>query len=228
MENIENIEVVGEVGIVEHPIFIEKEEPVELPISLEVEHPCWEVDEEGYVVEHYLMSDSKIEIALSEGRRVLKSCWKESFYKPRFDEAINDWVEGADMEEILNLFKTNKFDELNQACNKDISGYFDAPVGSETYTFSFDGEAQANFIGSLALFNEGLMKEVEWTAWKGEKPHRVNLSKEQFMNVAFVAYQEKDTKISKLRNTLQPRIEACTTIEEVQAIYWNEKPTLLA
>lgn len=141
---------------------------------------------------------------------------------------MNEWVEGADIEKVLEHIKSIKFDELNSACNKDISGYFDAPVGSETYTFSFDTEAQSNFIGSLALFNEGLMTEVEWTAWKGDTPHRVTLSKEQFLNVALLAYREKDAKIAKLRNVLQPRIEACTTIAEVQAISWDEKPTQLA
>ncbi|TNP18949.1 hypothetical protein FHY73_14665 [Bacillus tropicus] len=221
MESFENIEFVGEVEVVEEPINFP-------PIPIDTGLPCWEVDEEGYVIEHYLMSEDKIEAALSKGRRIIKFCWKESFYKPRFDEALNEWVEGADMEVVLKDIKTVKFNELNDACNKDISGYFDAPVGSETYTFSFDTEAQSNFIGSLALFNEGLMTEVEWTAWKGDTPHRVTLSKEQFLNVAFVAYREKDAKISKLRNVLQPRIEACTTIAEVQAISWDEKPTQLA
>ncbi|MEC4620945.1 hypothetical protein VST04_22895 [Bacillus paranthracis] len=222
MESFENIEVVGEVEVIEEPVYNFP------PIPIDTGLPCWEVNEEGYVIEHYLMSEEKIEEALSEGRRILKFCWKESFYKPRFDETLNDWVEGADMEVVLKDIKTVKFNELNDACNKDISGYFDAPVGSETYTFSFDTEAQSNFIGSLALFNEGLMAEVEWTAWKGDTPHRVTLSKEQFLNVALLAYKEKDAKISKLRNVLQPRIEACTTIAEVQAISWDEKPTQLA
>ncbi|MED3396469.1 hypothetical protein [Bacillus wiedmannii] len=227
MESLENIEVVGEVGITKEPII---EEPVNnFPFTpINVGLPCWEVDEEGYVIEHYLMSEDKIEKALSEGRRIIKFCWKESYYKPRFDETLNEWVEGADMEVVLKDVKTVKFNQLNDACNKDILGYFDASVGSETYTFSFDTEAQSNFIGSLALFNEGLMTEVEWTAWKGDTPHRVTLNREQFMSVAFVAYQEKDAKISKLRNVLQPRIEACTTIEEVNAIQWDEKPTQLA
>ncbi|MEC3533534.1 hypothetical protein P9143_24740, partial [Bacillus thuringiensis] len=187
MENIGNITIVGELEDVE--------EPIEEPIFIEVENPCWEIDEKGYVIDHYLMSDSEIEKALSEGRRILKSCWKESFYRPRFDEVLNDWVEDEDVEVVLTLVKENKFNELNDACNKDILGYFDASVGSETYSFSFDEEAQSNFIGSLALFNEGLMTEVEWTAWKGDKTHRVTLSKEQFLNVAFLAYREKDAKI---------------------------------
>ncbi|WP_255256162.1 DUF4376 domain-containing protein [Bacillus mycoides] len=225
---MENIEVVGEVEITEEPVVPPISIETEEPILMEIENPCWEIDKEGYVIEHYLMSDSKRELAIAEGRRIIDFCWKKSFHKPRFDETLNDWIEGADMESVLKLVRENKFDELNDACNKDILGYFDAPVGSETYSFSFDTEAQSNFIGSLALFNEGLMSEVEWTAWKGEQAHRVILSREQFMGVAFVAYREKDAKISKLRNVLQPRIEACTTIEEVQAIYWDEKPTLLA
>ncbi|PGT10310.1 hypothetical protein COD03_21330 [Bacillus cereus] len=214
--------------VIEEPVIPEVPVITEEPSFMEVENPCWEIDKEGYVIEHYLMSDRKIEMALSEGRRIITFCWKESFYKPRFDDSMNDWIEGVNVDSILPIIKESKFNELNQACNKDISGYFDAPVGSETYTFSFDAEAQANFIGSLALFNEGLMTEVEWTAWKDDKAHRVNLSKEQFMSVAFIAYREKDAKISKLRNVLQPRIEACTTIEEVKAISWDETPAQLA
>ncbi|MED2040437.1 hypothetical protein P4V58_25445 [Bacillus wiedmannii] len=231
MENIENIEIVGDVEITEgFEEAVVPEDPVitEEPNFMEVEKPCWEIDQEGYVIEHYLMSDKQIGMALSEGRRIITFCWKKSFYKPRFEDSLNEWVEGVDVDSILPVIKVSKFNELNQACNKDISGYFDASVGSETYTFSFDAEAQANFIGSLALFNEGLMTEVEWTAWKGDKAHRVTLSREQFMSVAFVAYREKDEKISKLRNVLQPRVEACTTIEEANAIQWDEKPTQLA
>ncbi|PFB64440.1 hypothetical protein CN291_17310 [Bacillus cereus] len=228
---VENIEIVGDVKIpevIEEPVIPEVPVITEEPSFMEVENPCWEIDKEGYVIEHYLMSDKKIEMALSEGRRIITFCWKESFYKPRFDDSLNEWVEGVNVDSILPIIKVSKFEELNQACNKDISGYFDAPVGSETYTFSFDTEAQSNFIGSLALFNEGLMTEVEWTAWKGDKAHRVTLTKEQFLNVAFVAYREKDAKISRLRNVLQPRVEACTTIEELQSISWDEKPTQLA
>ncbi|WP_257146955.1 DUF4376 domain-containing protein [Bacillus cereus] len=228
---MENIEIVGDVKIpevIEEPVIPEVPVITEEPSFMEVENPCWEIDKEGYVIEHYLMSDKKIEMALSEGRRIITFCWKESFYKPRFDDSLNEWVEGVNVDSILPIIKVSKFEELNQACNKDISGYFDAPVGSETYTFSFDTEAQSNFIGSLALFNEGLMTEVEWTAWKGDKAHRVTLTKEQFLNVAFVAYREKDAKISRLRNVLQPRVEACTTIEELQSISWDEKPTQLA
>lgn len=136
MGSLENIEVVGEVGIIGEPII---EEPVnDFPLtSIDMGLPCWEVDEEGYVIEHYLMSEDKIEKALSAGRRIIKFCWKESYYKPRFDETLNEWVEGADMEVVLKDVKAVKFNQLNDACNKDILGYFDASVGSETYTFSF-------------------------------------------------------------------------------------------
>lgn len=53
MENIGNITIVGELEDVE--------EPIEEPIFIEVENPCWEIDEKGYVIDHYLMSDSEIE-----------------------------------------------------------------------------------------------------------------------------------------------------------------------
>ncbi|MRB12829.1 hypothetical protein GH893_31290, partial [Bacillus thuringiensis] len=80
MGSLENIEVVGEVGIIGEPII---EEPVnDFPLtSIDMGLPCWEVDEEGYVIEKYLMSEDKIEKALSAGRRIIKFCWKESYYK---------------------------------------------------------------------------------------------------------------------------------------------------
>lgn len=53
MESFENIEVVGEVEVIEEPVYNFP------PIPIDTGLPCWEVNEEGYVIEHYLMSEEK-------------------------------------------------------------------------------------------------------------------------------------------------------------------------
>ncbi|MCD4839758.1 DUF4376 domain-containing protein [Neobacillus sedimentimangrovi] len=123
----------------------------------------------------------------------------------------------------ITLQKAKKFkiQEMSNRCNAEILGYFKAIVNGVEYEFSFDQEAQTNFIGTLSLFNNGMIEEAEWTAWKNGEVNRLTLTKQQFMQVVKAAFDHKDSNVKRFRNELQPMIEQATTIEEVEAIDWD-------
>lgn len=142
------------------------------------------------------------------------------YSKPRFDFSKNDWVEGKSEDDILNDAKKAKFNELSETCQKEILGYFEATVDSVAFSFSFDNEAQLNFTGTLALFIEGLINEVEWTVYREGVVERITLNKEQFLSVIAEGFKHKNSKIARLRNELQPLIDQAATLEEIENISW--------
>jgi hypothetical protein len=121
---------------------------------------------------------------------------------------------------ILKEAKQRKFDELDAKCEEEILGYFKASVNDEEYLFSFDEKAQSNFIGVFSLFTQGLITEIEWTAWQDEEAKRVTLDKDQFTSVVLLAFAHRDGKVKRLRNELQPILEACETLEEINEVTW--------
>lgn len=121
---------------------------------------------------------------------------------------------------ILKVIKEDKMDELTKQCQEDILGYFNAKIGEVEYRFSFDYEAQQNFNGTLSFFDRGLIPNVQWTAYKDGEAIRITLTEEEFMNVVMTAFAFKNSKISRLRNELQPLVEKAETIEEVESIKW--------
>ena len=120
----------------------------------------------------------------------------------------------------LEKAKENKFIELRRECENEILGYFEATVDSVVYLFSFDMEAQQNFNSTLAFFNEGLINEVEWTAHRDGKAHRIVLNKAQFLDVAIASIHHRTSKQRKLRNTLQPSLDAADSVADVEIIEW--------
>lgn len=128
----------------------------------------------------------------------------------------------SDISAVLRQQKDEKFKEMSKRCQSEILGYFMAPVDQQMYYFSFDYEAQSNFIGSMTMFSEGYITEVEWTAHINEKESiRIKLNKQQFITIAMLGFQHKDSKISKLRNVVEPKIEMASTSQEVEAVTWE-------
>jgi len=175
----------------------------------------YHVDDDGYIIETYVCDDADVPPMYFEG-------WEGAIEKPRWNFETGQWEESKPLEERLQEAKKRKFAELDTACSAAILGYFKAPVNGVDYEFSFDYEAQSNFIGTMTLFTQGLISEIEWTAWKDGKPNRIKISKEDFLNVAMLGYRHKDDKVTKLRNVLEAQINACQTVEELKNIRWEE------
>jgi hypothetical protein len=120
----------------------------------------------------------------------------------------------------LEYAKKEKFDYLNFMCQKEIFGYFKVNINGVEYDFSFDKEAQANFTGTMLFFSTNMIQEVEWTAWKNGIVQRLTLDKNTFLNIATTGFNFKNSRISKLRNVLEPQLNECTTLEEINNINW--------
>lgn len=172
------------------------------------------IDSEGYITEPVVHVESDV-LQADE----IASTVPEGFHIPKWNGTA--WEEGKPFEDILAEKRNHKMQELSDMCNKDILGYFEATVNGVAYLFSFDYEAQANFTGTLALFSEGLVTEMEWTAYENGKATRIALNKANFFSVISVAFDHKNTKIARLRNEFQPLVERATTSEEIEAIVWR-------
>jgi hypothetical protein len=146
-------------------------------------------------------------------------------WRPKWNFHNKQWEEGRAKEEILESVRESHFQTLSHECQKAILGYFEAEVRGETYLFSFDAEAQLNFTGTLVLFNDGILSEIEWTAHKDGEALRLVLTRSEFMRVVAAGFAHKNDKISRLRGEIQEAIEQATTVEEIEAIEWETNTT---
>jgi hypothetical protein len=62
--------------------------------------PCWEIDENGEIIEHYLFSDKELEEAKAQGKVIIDFPWSDPYYRPKFDQVSKNWVEGLSQAEI--------------------------------------------------------------------------------------------------------------------------------
>jgi hypothetical protein len=61
---------------------------------------CFEVDENGRIIEVYFYTFEEIEDEISKGKRIIEFGWTDIIYTPKFDFGANKWVEGLTQEEI--------------------------------------------------------------------------------------------------------------------------------
>jgi hypothetical protein len=122
----------------------------------------------------------------------------------------------------LATLKSAKMSQLEEACSKAITNGFDFTVGGTSYKFSCSLEAQANFQGADTLFKDGSITEAEWTVVNNSngKIERVALDMATFNSIKLQVFTHINSKISRLRNTLQPLVESATTNADVDAVVW--------
>ena len=117
--------------------------------------------------------------------------------------------------------KDSKFNELNNACNMTILGYFTALVNGIEYSFSNDSEAQDNFKDGLWALEGNHATTVKWTAYDvNGDVIRLDLDLVNLNNVNMARLTHKNDQVAKLRDTLEPQLNLATTIDEVKAIMW--------
>jgi hypothetical protein len=122
----------------------------------------------------------------------------------------------------LTTLKSAKMSQLEEACSSAITSGFDFTVNSVSYKFSCSLEAQANFQGADTLFKDGSITEAEWTVVNNSngKIERVALDVATFNSIKLQVFSHINSKISLLRNTLQPLVESATTNADVDAVVW--------
>lgn len=121
----------------------------------------------------------------------------------------------------LDVVKEYKMAQLKELCQEDIYGGFTHAVNGIEYSFSFDAEAQANFTGTVVTLTAGLTTSIpEWTVKLNGQYTRINMTYEQFKEVAMSGFYIKDQKIARLRNQLEPALKAAIGLAEIDAINW--------
>jgi hypothetical protein len=122
----------------------------------------------------------------------------------------------------LATLKSAKMSQLEEACSSAITSGFDFTVNSVSYKFSCSLEAQANFQGADTLFKDGSITEAEWTVVNNSngKIERVTLDMATFNSIKLQVFSHINSKISRLRNELQPLVESATTNADVDAVVW--------
>lgn len=183
------------------------------------------IDESGFYLEPVLVTQNEIDRHLNEedeftlGSVVIDGV-QEGLHQPKWDGV--SWVEGKADTELLEQAKQSKLDELDQACNIAILQGFDYTINNVSYRFSLSLSAQSNLQETGEMFKEGKITSEKWTVLNNEtgQIERVELDQATFESMRDVARSVVRDNVSKLRDTLEPQVEAATTTEEVKAIAW--------
>lgn len=186
----------------------------------------FEIDEDGYIVNKY-----KIDKHREEVPEYLVERWEGVISKPRYIREIGKWIEMAKDYEVLGFssidgVKREKDKELNKACSKAIVNGFKHTIDSVEYHFSYDKEAQVNFQETYHLFQNDVVNHVMWTARYGEGKVRIPLTKESFNEVYYESVKHKLNTISYYRDVLAVELSRAKTVDEIQAIRWQDNITI--
>jgi hypothetical protein len=179
----------------------------------------WLVDEEGNRIENYVFDP--------DFETIPENCfpaWTTPMSDPKWDFEKGEWVEGTPYEELLAMAKLRKDSQLNGACSATILAGFDHTIDGTVYHFSFDTEAQLNFQGTERIIEQGLIETIGWTVTKDGQHERITIDKALMDELKIAILLHKDANIAKYRDVLMPRVNAATTIEEVEAISWDDVP----
>lgn len=149
-----------------------------------------------------------------DGEGIYIDVWNSDTPKPTL-ENIKQWFE----DDNFLLTKTNKYKELDNACESTILGRFKVTIDGLEYEFSNDEKAQSRFNGTGYLFSEGMIMQVEWTTYLQGERTSISLTKEKFDIVALAALNHTNSNIEKFREKIN-QLNLAQTIEEVNAITW--------
>lgn len=122
----------------------------------------------------------------------------------------------------LQTVKDAKMAQLEEACNSAIVSGFDYTINGVSYRFSCSLAAQANFQGADTLFKDNLITACDWTVENNQTKltERITIDQATFNSLKLQVFQHINTNISKLRNTLQPLVDAALTNADVDNIKW--------
>lgn len=121
----------------------------------------------------------------------------------------------------LEQKREQKMVELNAACEKAIYGRFPFVIGTKTYFFSNDREAQTNFDKAAFAFDRKLLEVLPWTAYDpSDKVVRLDITKELFDRLFMTHLMYIQDNISKFRDTLVPKVMDARTEADLESIKW--------
>lgn len=127
-----------------------------------------------------------------------------------------------DTNKTLDQVKADRLDYLNDMCNKAILSNFTSTVGGINYSFSNDEDAQKNFDKAGRAFDKGFITSLIWTAYDSQgNDVRIALDNNSFETVYVDHLNHIQSNISNYRDSLQPRVQSATSIDEVNSVIWE-------
>lgn len=124
----------------------------------------------------------------------------------------------------LDEVKLAKLDELDKSCNETILGNFAYAVNGTTYYFPNDTTAQSNFDKFYIAFKDGIATSPTnftcYDAVTNGSVCRVAFDETSFPDLYKAHLNHIAYNVSKFRDTLEPQVNACTTVDQVNAITW--------
>lgn len=123
-------------------------------------------------------------------------------------------------EDLFDLQKDMKKEELSQACQEDILSGFYYVHGDDVYHFSYDREAQMNLQERYQMFQGDLVEKVSMNAQKGSTALRMEVDKKLFTKIYKEGFNTREKKISRLKDELFLRVDKAKTSEDLSKINW--------
>jgi hypothetical protein len=120
----------------------------------------------------------------------------------------------------ISIVKSAKLAQLREQCSLTIMNGFEYEINNNTYRFSCDNEAQANFQGADSLFKDNLITMIDWTVQQDGVYRRITVDATTFILLKLEVFKCINSNVSRLRDSLQPQVEATTSNEEVDSINW--------
>ena len=183
-----------------------------------------QIDENGYVLEKYVFDVENGDILPKDCRPL----WSQTvrFYKPRYNDVIKSWEEGADttfLQAENEKIKTSMKATFSKKCQESILLGFECEVDGAVYHFAYDQEAQLNFQDTYLLFENNMVNMIMWSAQKDNEKVRLSLEKALFTKVYLTGVKHKNNCLSYYHDTLLSLLKNATTIEETKAVSWQSE-----
>ena len=124
-------------------------------------------------------------------------------------------------EDLLEISKVDKKNELSQKCHEDIISLFEVGISGKSYGFSYDLEAQTNMQETYQMFQNNVINEINWSARSNKEKIRITLNKSEFEKVYYEGIKHKQALISKLKDKLEPLVDSAKSEEELDSIHWD-------
>ena len=181
-----------------------------------------QIDENGYVLERYVLD-------IENGDILLKDCrplWNQTvrFYEPRYDDVTKSWEEGVEtafLEAENERIKASMKETFSKKCQESILLGFECEVDDTVYHFAYDQEAQLNFQDTYLLFENNMIDTIMWSAQKENEKVRLSLGKALFIKVYLTGVKHKNNCLSYYHDTLLPLLQNTMTIEETKTVSWQ-------
>jgi len=139
------------------------------------------------------------------------------------EEFKNILIKSNTKELTLNEIKQNKINELSIACNNSIVNGFYSDADGAKKLYDFELENQVNIVTKayqvqLSQLAGQTLDNISYYT-KGGECHDYTPS--QFLKLAQDGEVWKTSNIQKYKDVLKPKVSACTTADQVNAVTWD-------